>query len=681
MSYRLNDWWLTNPDYVTPKKGDEVGVEIVEIEGEEQKVERKYVTFDVPDLSVEPFTYIYRGASSADKGNSVEVVADLSEVDSTENYLAVYIDDGTYRQGIKIYKGKVVLLDGSDQKTVENAAATAHRYTLSMLDGKFVCYFDKKKIFTPEEVPASSGESRLVVGFPESQSGSFKAKFEYIKYAEGVYTYVNLEDVDFEFQLDSAPTFDTVNLKTYNRASFIKTPPNYDDETAEEREIREKNEEMYEDLPNAWDPVEHVCGSYVNGEYDHKGIVNSISIALPQKPDMALPAFYYRVKIAGEGYNSPYSQTYFSSLTTPEIFPHTADVYYEQAGQFPVPLEGYIFVYDVTDGVAGIERISYTQDDAGMHRLYSTAEGAVIVLPPIPVSDNWKISLCNVGDYTINVQSALGDQLLHVEPKQVVSYEFDTADYKWYSFIEHDIAFFNLRPDISSAIFKSVYTSHIPSYDYVYTKDYNSGNIATIVRAEASEVAKLFTQQQNQSDMLSIYKADNDDFTERWKNIFNLSESLFKNKAEMRDTFQVLVGNSLEQMRAASIERVLMAVTGAKPDIIELKDVIFNIIWSAHDLKEQPHSRKFSLCDKDYPSYYVNPFIVYDKQDQHHTWQVKVYDPYNLQYSQDLIKQIIQLYKPGWTHVIVDFYNAEGEKIQKKYVYWYDNYLKSSYNK
>lgn len=675
MSYRLNDWWLTNPEYVTPKKDDEIGVVI---EGDE-KVERKYVEFNVTDLTVSPFTYIYRGASSKDKGNSVEIVADLSDEDSG-SYLTMYIDDGNNRQGIKIYKNKVTLLDGTSITTDLETAGSFHRYTLSLMEDEFVFTLDKNVLLRQKENPVSTGESQVVVGFPESQTGSYKAKFEYIKYAEGVYTYVILEDVDFEFQLDSAPTFDTINLKTYNKDSFIHHEPTYDGETPEEEEQRKLKEAMFNELPAAWEGVEHICGTYRDGVYDNKGIVHSISIALPQKPDMSMPPFFYRVRIAGDKYTSDYSQTYISSLTKPKLFSTSSDAYYEQEYQLPVPLPGYIFIYDSTTGVVGNEIINYTQADDGVHRIYPTGEGAKVILPPIPVSDNWKITLCNIGEYTVLVKSEIGDEMLSVEPKQVVSYEFDTADNKWYSYVEQNIAKFNLRPDVSSEIFKAVYTTHIPSYDYVYTKEYNTGNIATIVNAEASEVAKMFTAQQNQAEMLNIFKAENNDFTERWKSIYNLSETLFKNRAEMRDAFQVLIGNSLEQMRKYNIEQVLTALTGSKPDIIEYKDKIFNILWSTADFREQPQSRRYQLADPDHPSYYVNPFIVYDGADKHYTWHVKVYDPYNMQYSQELIKQVLQLYKPGWTHVIIDFYDVEGAPIRKKYVYWYDSYLNATYN-
>ena len=672
MSYKLNDWSLSDVTYVLPKIGDPIGKTLND-QGE--LVPLEYVIFDIPDLATAPATYVSQIAGNTDNGNSVEIVADLSDVDSG-SYLTMYIDDGTNRQGIKIYNGYVTLLDGSSQQSIHNPAGELHRYTITLQGNHFQFLFDKEYVIEVDNaLPAVEEDNHLVIGFPEEQSGKFLAKFKYIKYTTGVYKYIVLDKVDFEFQVDSSPKFDSVNLHTYTKASFPTTTP---------------------DSYKAWDPVSYVCGNPVvdedgNTTYDGKGLVTAITVKLPRRPDMEWPTFYYRVKFQGD-YESEYSTVYYNDKSDVTPFSKGNLVYYTRDGVRFTLLPGYVFIYDSTLDRAGKADLLYTVNDAGFHQVISLTEGSSIKLPAIPVPDNWKITIMNTGNYAIPVfddisqneedgKNIVRDPIFTVEPSQIVSFQFDTADNKWYTYVEHNRASFDIRPDFTSEIFKAVYGSRIPADNSdVYTKDYDTGTLATIVRAESREVSNVINETIEDTTRVGSYTTPNDTFIEKWGDVYKLSGSLFKNTAEMRDVLQQLQFNSYGEMMYNYMITIIDIITGAKPKLIEYKDKKFNVIYSTETIKKVPLNQRFYIYDPEHPSYTLNPFVVYGGNAQAYTFQLDIYDPYDLKYSDELIRSVIDMFKPGWTQCVVNRYDSEGDLQVNKYFYSYDNYNEAAYN-
>ena len=148
----------------------------------------------------------------------------------------------------------------------------------------------------------------------------------------------------------------------------------------------------------------------------------------------------------------------------------------------------------------------------------------------------------------------------------------------------------------------------------------------------------------------------------------------------MRDCMLCLNSSLPGQMLEKPIEELIYELTGAKPRITEYKDKMFNVLCSDEQQKTLPTTEKFYLYDENNPSFFQKPFVLYGGSAKAFTWQIDVFDPYNLQYNQDMIKKIIDMYKPAHTYVIVNFYNYEGVSYTKHYYYGTDNYLESLYN-
>lgn len=620
---KINTWNVSNAEFITPKLGDTPG-------------ESEFITMDVADLTVSPFTYLFLdGANVHDNtiGNSLETVSIFDDKDTGSHYV-MSISDGTYKAYIEISKGSIRVQGSDSPISVNNADGIEHRYTISLKETEFVVYFDTK-IVASENITLTSTEKQICVGFPEEQTGSALVQFKYIKTAQGAYKYINISDIDFELQIDTASDFSSPNLKTYNKASFTTIP----------EEIK------------PWDPVAIMCGKYENGTYDFKGLVQSVTVKLPPKQDGSEYTFYYRVKFGGDLYDSQYSRTYLTHRVK--------------------PIEPALIPEETTRPVF----LKLTSSDSGYKALVPPQDNAGVILPETLVSDNWTIQLYNASDKNITVYDNLSYEQAPIAPWSIVSYTYSAENNNWSSSIIYKLQTFVLPADITNVVFDAVYNHHLPAYDCVYTKVYNSGNVADVLRGSASEIDMMYSKLYTQSANISNFTATRDEFNARWKSVFGLDYSLFKNSAEMRDTMQQLVLNLRGEMLEKTISYLITCLTGAAPEIIEYKDVEFNVLWSAEDMKALPKDETYYLYDENNPSFEVKPFVLYGGLDQASTWQINIFDPYDIKYNQELITRVLDFLKPVYTYVVINFYNFEGVPYTKRYYYGIDNYLEAEYNK
>lgn len=610
--YKINDWTVSNVDYVTPKPNTGPGTS-------------GYVTLDIPDLNTEPTTTLtYPSLAPSSTGNSAEIVAKFDD-NGTGSHLTFLIDDGVSRAGILIRKGFIALLDGSSITAVHNTDSDTHRYTLTLQNGALNVFFDTNPILstTTTQNPVSTG---ILVGFPEKQNGSAHVDFKYIKRTKGIYKYIKLEDVDFELHIDSVDTFDSPNHKVYTKTDFVN-PPNE---------------------PTSWSPVSFVCGNFTKDGYDGRGLVQAVTVKLPPKQDSAQYTFYYKVRFSDATYTSDFTRTYLTTAVKPTEISET---------------------------------LALSDTDLGYKALNPTADNLKVTLPETPVTDGWEIQLYNASSYAIKVYDFLGYEQAAVPAYTVYGYKYSASADNWASYVIYKPQNFVLPADITNIVFDAVFNHHLPAYDDVYTKVFNSGNAADLIKGNATAINDIYSSFMQASANIYNFKADRDDMNLRWKNVFGLDNSLFKNAAEMRDAMQNLVLNLKGEMLKRTVEYLIYCITGAIPKITEYKDVDFNVLQSDREIKQLPREQTYYLFDENMPVFDVNPFVLYGGKDQAFTWQVDVYDPYNLQYSQELVKQLIDMIKPVYSYVILNFYSYEGVPYTKKYYYGIDNYLEAAYNK
>lgn len=650
MNYKLMSWSINSTTNITPKPGpyDEF---------------QKYVIFDVPDLSAIPYTYIYKSPNSPSEGNSVEIVADFDDC-GTSSKLYLVIDDGLHREGIYIHNSSVSIINTSTVIPVTNPAGEQHRYTITLDESTFTVYFDRKIIYTGA-ASTESTKANMYVGFIESQTGKAIVKFSFIKDTKGIFRYIIPEDTDFELQIDSSPKFDSINLKTYTKQDFISVPENKDQ----------------------WSPVSYICGNFINGVYDGKGIVQSVTIQLPEKPDAEMPIFYYRVREKYNDIYTDYSCSWLDKSVRPkktDIIPVTVSLLDTSVGNTINDSGELLINADDTDKEAiknrNVEEI-LDESDAGYFPISPTSENAGIVLPETPLPDLWSVDIYNASDKTVTVYDHIGNSMLKIGPWQINRYEYSITDNIWKTSILQKQGSFSLFPNVTSVVFDSVFNYHIPSYDEVYTKAYGSGNVASIVNAEAAEIDKMYETQKQLSMNVGSFVADRDAFNKKWSNIFSLDKSVFRNAVEMRDAFQVMIQNLQYQTLSRSIEDIIKAVTGVKPEIIEYKNKLFNVLWSKEERERLPLNKRYYLFDPEHPNLEMNPFILYGGADKQFTWQINIFDTFNIGVNKELVKQIISLFKPAWTKAIIVFYTPEGVPEETKYFYGTSDYLNSSYNR
>lgn len=628
---KVNTWNLSNEEYFTPKVGEPpVGGDV-------------YVTFDIPDLTIVPYSYLWSDTSrvsASEVGNSFEIVA-IFDDKGTGSHATMYIDDGTNRAGIHIAKDLITSIDGQQSITVANTDGNTHRYTLTLQNGIFTILFDTN-VIASYTVTAPTEKKQLLVGFPESQNGAATLKMQYIKYTSGVYKYIKASDIDFELLIDTVDTFDSPNLKTYTKASFDTIPS----------------------VPDNWSPVSLICGNYTGTGYDFKGLVQAATVHMPPKQDQDIYTFYYKVRFNGPSYVSDWSQTYLTERVKPTPLTLIPTTEFQDT-----PLAAYSICK------------RFTSEDNGYHALVPPQDNTTAVLPGETLTDGWTLRIYNASDYHLQVITSDPFELTTIDPWNITTFVYVASTDSWSFYTEQRVQTYVLPPNITNTVFDAVYHYRIPAYDDVYTKAFDSGVVADITKGKAVAVDEFFGQLVKQKGNISSFTADRDDFNERWKSIFGLDNSLFKNSAEMRDAFQVVIKNLKGEMLKTALEVVIEAITGAKPDIIEYKDRYFNILWSYNTIKKLPVEQTYYLYDEEHPSFRMQPFIVYGGSDKAFTWEIDIYDPYNLKYNQDLITGIIEMFKPAYSFAVVKFYSYEGVPYTKRYYYGIDNYLRSEYNK
>lgn len=650
---RINNWNITTTEYFTPKVGEAF------------TESRKFITFDITDLNAAPYSYLWIDDASIKPnhiGNSLEVVAQFDDK-NTASYFTILIDDGTNRAGVKISKNAVISLDSTKSYKVSNDDSNTHRYTLTLKEGYFTFSFDTDIVFE-YQVDTPTVSPQLLVGFREAQNGAALLNIQYLKYTAGVYRYLKASDVDFELLIDTSSTFDSPNIKKFTKADFDHIPT----------------------VLGSWDPVSLMCGHLTEGAYDFRGIVQAVTVRMPPRQDQTAYNFYYKVRFTGDKYYSDFSRTYLVDRIKPRelaVIPDTVSLVSKTKAQLVKTGEYLINApYSVDKDEDGIIICEiFDESNKGYNAVVPPMDNAVALLPEAPLSDGFYITIYNASDFNLRIYTTNPFEIATVAPWNVHTFVYNAFSNEWRNYIEKKVNTFILPPNITNTVFDAVYNYRIPAYDDVYTKSFGSGVVADITMGKAVAVDEFYKELCKQQNNLSSFAADSDDFNDRWRNVFNLDHSLFKNPAEMRDTFQVMLRNMNGELRKKALENIIGAITGVKPRITEYKDVIFNVLWSNKDLATLPDSKKYYLFDENNPSYTLNPFVLYGDSDQAFTFQIDVYDRYNLQYSQELISNIVSLFKPAYARAIVNYYSVEGVPYTKQYFYGIDNYNQAAYTK
>ena len=381
---------------------------------------------------------------------------------------------------------------------------------------------------------------------------------------------------------------------------------------------------------NPWDPVELICGSKDSGTYDLTGLVYAATIQMPERQPGQSYSFYYRVRFKSPQYKSDFAHSYL------------------------------------------IYRVKSLQLD-----------DEIVVLPENP-ADGADYTITNTGSIPLFVYRfpyEQGIRLPDIPKYSTVRYTYDKATDNWLVEILYKQAKFLLPYDISKPVFEAVFQKTLPYDGEVYTTDFDSGEAANIINAKAHAEDNFMQYVTEQRRNLSVSGSDIVTGNQRWETVFDLDESLFRNTAEERHAFQCMVENLKGQTMYKTIYNLVYDLTGCAPRITEYKDKIFNVIYSHADSLQKPLSELYYLADDENVSIVANPIILYDQKDRMPTWQIDVYDRYDTQYNREVIKKVIDMYKPAYTKVVLNFYDKDGVLIEERYTYGYANYLRSVFNK
>lgn len=492
-------------------------------------------------------------------------------------------------------------------------------------------------------------------------------------------------------------------------------------------DILSLNGNIYEIKLKAWDPITYMCGNWdaTLSEYDNKGIVSGCSIKLPTRQLGEYIKYYYRIKtllpVTIDG----------QSDTQESAWAYSRKEFTEyQVDDSAFELSTQIFNVPSTDKEA------YNCDftvDAKVLLPTPDKKSWYVYISNAGTHDITVVFNRTITDLTTKEQVTTEEEIQIIHPKE--GYKFVYDGLMWDSFYETSQQIFYLNIDRSRDIFSFIFNDRLPSGESVYSKGGESGVVATLLKAYSHETDLQMLNQSRASDVLNILLDSPDDLYARYGGIFNLDKSLFKNQYELRDMMQQLVKNEHLQTKKAGIENILFALTGTYPIIHELHDKNFWVLYNTTDainlantllindsdylftdnlsllffqnspsqlnytdLDEYtpPDNQQYYLYDPDNPSQVYQPAILWDDMDKDYSIIIDVFDPFDLQYNKDykeqqttcklqvkykeLVRNIINLWKPAHIKTYIRFYNAEGVIDEEQHWYYtYDFYARSLY--
>lgn len=520
-------------------------------------------------------------------------------------YFTMCLDDGNRRVNAKIYRDKVLLND------IEIATGfyldTEATYTITLQNGECVFYINHLLIDRYNILQRSQGVIKSV-GFTDAQSGSNPIYIRILKDSQKCIHYFLPNAIDFELEIDIDPTFSSDYKRTYTKQDFIDAP----------------------EEPEAWDPVELVCGSKESGTYDFMGLVFAATVQMPERQPGQSYQFYYRIRFNSDYFYSAYSYFYMTHR----------------------------------------ERTYFLDDN-------------IVVLPETPLADKATYTIDNTGNtdlivYRYPIED--GIRLPDIPAYSSVCFIYDKNANTWLFQILHKQEQFLLPYNTAPVVFDSVFNKVIPYDGEVYTTDMNSGESANIINAKAYEIDTATQYITEQRRNLSTAGSDINTGNTRWERVFNFDASVFKNPAEEKHTFQCITEQLKGQTIKGAIYDLIYSITGCAPKITEYKDKIFNVVYSRAESGALPQTDKYYLYDDENYSLLAKPFVIYNQQDRMLTWQIDIFDTQNIGYNQDVISSIIDMFKPAHTYVFINFYDKDGIIIGTRYYYGYANYLNAGYN-
>lgn len=544
----------------------------------------------------------------------------------TNNPVQLILDNGTYRFTANITNTSVSF--GS--YTYSLNAKVFHDYIISTNGTSALLFVDNVLVGSIED-GSSSSEAGCYLKFQNPLNDLSALYIKNLGTVQGFKLPLDLDSLQFELQVDSVDTFNSINLKTYtnglgdNKHSLI---------CAQTSEVIE------------------------GGAFGDK-LGRSFTIQIPPRQLDKPYFFYYRVR------------PIYSELGTGEIK-------YGDWAYFMFDEPDNIFLFDTTksmEEVSNMEEgiIAFCEENRQSYYFKKGVPPVEVLLPSVSTeSDTGNNVVINISESVILDQN---DNIVINTPLEVV--ENISNDYIKCSLSDGywkptNNSYFMLDTNVSETIFNSV-NNRLPS-DEVYTRYNKSGNIANIISVEAQLEDKVRYQLLETIRDSRLQSAREIALPTIYGTKYNLDPAYFEDNLMYRYALMDIDKYYRVPGAYKGIVDIFTTITGVKPIITEYKDVPGWVIYSESDMLDMETEEIYHLDDEEtlYPEY--KTAVLYSDEERAFTFDIEIFNPYNVKLTESMVKEIVTAYKPVATLGNIIMHHSNGREFQYPGYYYFGHY-------
>lgn len=234
-------------------------------------------------------------------------------------------------------------------------------------------------------------------------------------------------------------------------------------------------------------------------------------------------------------------------------------------------------------------------------------------------------------------------------------------------------SYFLLDINKSSYYFDQIYNYRLPD-SVVYTKYDKSGNIANAIDAQTVVLDIVDYEIQNTRRDLSVHLCRDTDLYNNFGKKYGLAEDYFNTVNEFRNTLLYVVDKYCEPGNTSALITLLASISGVTPYIEELKFTKPWILWERSTTLIKDDSEQYILFNPKIPYTKKNHIVLRSREGKAFTFNVHLYNPLGLNINTDLIKTIVDAYKPSFSQANIIFYTEEGKPYTYPATYYFSDY-------
>lgn len=234
-------------------------------------------------------------------------------------------------------------------------------------------------------------------------------------------------------------------------------------------------------------------------------------------------------------------------------------------------------------------------------------------------------------------------------------------------------SYFLLDVNKSSYYFDQIYNYRLPD-NVVYTKYDKSGNIANAIEAQTVVLDIVDFEIRNSQRDLSVHLCRDTDLYNNFGKKYGLAQDYFNTVNEFRNTLLYVVDKYCEPGNTSALISLLASISGIAPHIEELKFTKPWILWERSTALTKDDSEQYILFNPKIPYTKKNHIVLRSREGKAFTFNIHLYNPLGLSINPDLVKAIVDAYKPSFSQANIIFYTEEGKPYTYPATYYFSNY-------